>query len=167
MSTQPGRDGRIHTAGNGNARSQAHAQPNTPYTSVAPDAYDDATIGQLLKQLMREGSALVTNEVALAKSEAREAMEQTREGALAISAGGLVAFSGFIVLLLAAVYGLSTVMAPWAAALIVGALVTVIGAVMVSAGKRKFTAEALRPDHTMNSLHKDREAVRGRTHEYH
>lgn len=167
MSTQPGGDGRIHPGGNGDARYQGPARPHSPYSSAAPDAYEDASTGQLLKQLMREASALATNEIALAKSEAREAMEQTREGAMAVSAGGLVAFSGFVILLLAAVYGLSTVMAPWAAALLVGAVVTALGAVMVSAGKRKFSAEALRPEHTMNSLHKDREVIRRRNHEHH
>ena len=166
MSTQPGRDGRIHT-GNGDGRYQAHVRTDAPYSTAGPEAYGDASIGQLLRQLMHEGAALVTNEVALAKSEARDTMEQTRKGAMAVSAGGLVAFSGFVILLLAAVYGLSTVMAPWAAALVVGAVVTAIGAVMVSAGKRKFSAEALRPHHTMNSLHKDREAIRRKSHEYH
>lgn len=164
MSTQPGGDGRIHA---GDGAYAPNATAHSPYSSAAPGAYEDATIGQLLKQLMHEGTALLTNELALAKSEAREAMEQTREGAMAISAGGLVAFSGFIVLLLAAVYGLSTVMAPWAAALLVGAVVTVAGALMVMAGKRRFSASALRPERTMSSLHKDREAIRGRSNEYH
>lgn len=166
MSTQPGGDGRIHPRG-GNGPYEAHATPHTPYSSSAHGTYEDATLGQLFKELMREGTALLTNELALAKSEAREAMEHTREGAMAVSAGGLVAFSGFIMLLLAAVYGLSTVMAPWAAALLVGVIVTVAGALMVQAGKRRFAAEALRPERTMSSLHKDREAIRGRSHEYH
>ena len=34
---------------------------------------------------------------------------------------------------------------------------------MVQAGKKKFTEESMRPQHTINSLHKDKDAIRGRT----
>jgi len=67
------------------------------------------------------------------------------------------------VLLLAAVYGLSTVMASWLAALIVGGVVTVVGLIMVSAGKKKFEASSFKPERTMHSLNKDKDAVREHT----
>ncbi|MDC6678956.1 phage holin family protein, partial [Leclercia adecarboxylata] len=72
-----------------------------------------------------------------------------------------VLLAGFIILLMSAVYFLSTMMEPWLAALIVGVVVVVIGMVMVSAGKKKFEASSLKPDRTIHSLQKDKEAVRG------
>lgn len=136
-------------------------RPNPAATRV--DATEDASVGGLLKQLAREIPAMLTNEVALAKSEARESLRQGKEAAGAVLSGGAVAMAGFIILLLAAVYALSNVVAPWLAALIVGGVVTFAGFAMVQAGKKKFTEESMRPHHTLNSLHKDKDAIRGRT----
>ncbi|MBW3549365.1 MAG: phage holin family protein [Proteobacteria bacterium] len=139
-------------AGNGHAQTgNGHAQTGDP------------SFGVLLRELAHEVPALLTKEAALAKSEMRENLRATKEGVAAVSTGGAVVLGGFIVLLMAAVYALSNVMAPWLAALLVGAAVIVVGMIMVSAGRKKFQAQSLRPDHTMSSLHKDRDAVRGRT----
>lgn len=124
--------------------------------------HGSASISTLLKELAHEVPALVSKEAALARSEARETLRSTREGVGAVSAGGAVLLGGYIVLLIAAVYGLSNVMAPWLAALIVGAVATIAGLAMVEAGKKKFQSTSLRPDHTINSLRKDADAVRSR-----
>lgn len=123
----------------------------------------DASVGVLLKELAHEVPSLITKEIALAKSEARESMRATKAGMAAVATGGAVAMAGLIVLMFAAVYALSAVIAPWAAALIVGAVVMLIGYAMVQAGKKKFQTESLRPDRTMHSLNKDKNAIRGRT----
>lgn len=146
------------------------AQPNTTgttgtYTAPTPSqpAQIEPSIGTLLKQLMREVPALLTNEIALAKSEMRENMQQTKAGIASVATGGAVLMGGFIILLMAAVYALGNVVAPWLAALIVGGVAALVGYAMVQAGKKKFQSESLRPDRTMNSLHKDKETIRGRT----
>lgn len=123
----------------------------------------EASVGVLLRELAHEVPSLVTKEIALAKSEARESMRATKAGMAAVATGGAVAMAGLIVLMFAAVYALSEVIVPWAAALIVGAVVMLIGYVMVQSGKKKFEAESLRPDRTMHSLNKDKNAIRGRT----
>ena len=53
--------------------------------------------------------------------------------------------------------------APWLAALIVGAVATLIGFAMVQAGKKKLQSESLRPDRTIDSLRRDKDTIRGRT----
>jgi hypothetical protein len=132
-------------------------------TPTSAPAGADATVGTLLRQLMHEVPTLLSSELALAKSEARESLRSTRDGLMAVSAGGIVLLGGFIVLLLSAVYALSLVMVPWLAALIVGAIATLIGFAMVGAGKRKFAPEDLKPDHTIRSVRKDADLIRGRT----
>jgi hypothetical protein len=146
------------------------AQPGMDrrYTAGAPDGNaglpgQEASVGSLLRELAHEASAMVGNEVALAKSEARETLHTTGRGVAAVASGGAVAFSGFIVLLMSAVYGLSNVMEPWLAALIVGGVVLVIGALLVQSGKRKFRSENLRPEHSLNTMRKNTDAIRGRT----
>lgn len=123
----------------------------------------DAPVGVLLRELAHEVPSLVTKEIALAKSEMRESMRATKAGIAAVATGGAVAASGLIVLMFAAVYALSEVIVPWAAALIVGAVALLIGYGMVQAGKKKFDSDALRPERTMHSLDKDKNAIRGRT----
>lgn len=123
----------------------------------------EASVGVILRELAHEVPSLVTKEIALAKSEARESMRATKAGMAAVATGGAVAMAGLIVLMFAAVYALAEVMALWAAALIVGAIVLLIGYVMVQAGKKKFDADHLRPDRTLHSLNKDKNAIRGRT----
>ncbi|MBB3101717.1 phage holin family protein [Azomonas macrocytogenes] len=135
----------------------ANELPPPPASTV--HEHDNSVTG-LLRQLTREVPMLFTKELALLKAEFSESLQATKAGLASVAVGGAVALAGFIVVLMAAVYGLSLVMQPWLAALIVGAVVTVIGLSMVSAGKKKFEASSLRPSHTMNTLHKDKEAIK-------
>jgi hypothetical protein len=123
----------------------------------------DASIGSLLKQLARELPLLFTKELALAKAEARASITAAKAGVAAVSAGGAVMLAGLIILLMAAVYGLSNVVAPWLAALIIGVAALIVGWAMVTAGKKQFDADALKPDHTIHSLRKDKDALSRRT----
>ncbi|UIP34416.1 phage holin family protein [Stutzerimonas kunmingensis] len=132
---------------------------NTPYEPGNPE-YDNS-VGGLLRQLTREVPSLFTKELALAKAELNESLRATKAGAASVATGGAVLLAGFIILLMSAVYFLSTMMEPWLAALIVGVVVVVIGMIMVSVGKKKFEASSFKPDRTIHSLQKDKEVVRG------
>lgn len=122
---------------------------------------DGQSIGGLFKQLGREIPSLLTKELALFKAEAKESVRTTKEGVAAVSTGGAVMLAGLVVLLFSAVYALSEVIEPWAAALLVGVVAMVIGFMMVKAGKKKFQQD-MKPQHTLNSLQKDKNAITGR-----
>lgn len=126
----------------------------------------DNSVGGLLRQLSREVPALFTKELALAKSELSDSLRATKAGLGSVATGGAVLLGGFIMLLLSAVFGLSNVVQPWLAALIVGGVVVIVGLIMVSAGKKKFQASSFRPERTMNAMNKDKQAVRGHAHEH-
>ncbi|MFL9815179.1 phage holin family protein [Stutzerimonas sp. VN223-3] len=147
--------------------SEARKTTTTTTTTTAPEpgfrAENDTSVGGLLRQLTHEVPSLITKELALAKAELSESLRATKAGAGSVATGGAVLLGGFIILLMSAVYGLSNVMAPWLAALIVGAVVVVIGLIMVSAGKKKFQASSFKPERTIHSVNKDKEAVRGHT----
>lgn len=123
----------------------------------------DTSVGTLLRQLMHEVPSLMSKEVALAKSEARQTLQETRAGLVAVATGGAVLMAGVIGLMLSAVYGLSTVMEPWLAALLVGAGVALVGYSLVKAGQKKFDADSLRPNRTMEQLHRNKEVMPGRS----
>ncbi|MBI4522324.1 MAG: phage holin family protein [Deltaproteobacteria bacterium] len=120
------------------------------------------SIAGLLRRLIDEVSVLFRKEIALAKAEFSEAATKAKIGAVTLAAGGAVLFLGVLVLLAAAVLGLAKVMEAWLAALLVGALVVIIGAVMVLRGKKNLEPSGLKPDRTQEALRKDKEMVQRR-----
>lgn len=119
-----------------------------------------SSVGTLLSTVMQEVSSLVRNEAALAKTEMSEKTNQAMAGIASIAIAGAVLLGGFLTLLAAAVFLLNEVLpadtTPWLSALIVGGVVTVIGIVMLNAGKKKLQARNLMPNRTMNSLQSDK-----------
>lgn len=124
-----------------------------------PGDADTSVVG-LVKQLVQEVPALFTKELALAKAELGESLRTTKAGVAGVAAGAIVLLAGFIVLLMGIVYFLSQYLTPWAAALLVGAVVMVIGFIMLQSGKKQFEPSHFTPDRTVNSLQKDKDAVR-------
>ena len=119
----------------------------------------------LFSDLWRETTSLVHDEVELAKADISDKVAQAGRGVGALAAGGAVLFAGFVVLLFAAVRGLEMALppdqAPWLAPLIVGAVVTIIGAVALSSGKKKLKAENLKPTRSIDSLRRDADVAKG------
>ena len=122
----------------------------------------------LFSDLWRETTTLVQDEVALAKADLSDKVAQAGRGVGAVAAGGAVLFAGFLVLLFAAVGALEMVLppeqAPWLAPLIVGAVVTIIGTVALSSGRKKLQAENLKPARTLDSLRRDRDFAKEHLH---
>jgi xanthine/uracil permease len=121
---------------------------------------NDASVVGLLRQLTHEVPSLFTKELALAKAEFQASLNTLKAGIAGVAGGAMVLMAGFIILLMAVVYGLSTMMAPWLAALIVGVVVMIIGFVMVQSGKKQFEPSHFKPDRTLDALNKDQEALR-------
>ena len=111
---------------------------------------------------------LFAQELALLKTETTKSITDMRAAMMSIAMGGAVAFMAFFFLLLAAVYGLSNVVDPWLAALIVGGVVTLIGIIMLVMGRGKLEPAAIAPRRTAAALRKDTEMIKGVSqHEHH
>jgi len=134
--------------------------PDMQRTASASTPENDASVVGLLRQLTHEVPSLFTKELALAKAEFQASLNTLKAGIAAVAGGAMVLMAGFIILLMAVVYGLSTMMAPWLAALIVGVVVMIIGFVMVQSGKKQFEPSHFKPDRTLDALNKDQEALR-------
>lgn len=93
--------------------------------SVESKPAADASIGELMGQLSTQTSRLVRDEMRLAQKEFQESAKHAGIGAGLFSAAGLLAFFGLAAFITAAVAALSLVLAVWAAALIVGAVLFV------------------------------------------
>ena len=131
-------------------------QPNSQHEAQVRER--ESAIG-LLRRLVDEFSLLFRKEIALAKAEAVQSFSHLKAAAISMASGGAVLFAGLLVLLAAAVLGLSHVVADWLAALIVGGLVSIVGFVMINSGKNKFDSSALKPERTQRALQRDKDLL--------
>ena len=115
------------------------------------------SITGLIRNLAADVSALLGKEMALAKSEVRESVSEVKTAVGAIATGAAIAMAGLVILLLSGVYGLSNVVDPWLAALIVGATALLVGFLMVNAAKKTMSASEIMPERTVESAKKDKE----------
>jgi len=136
-----------------------HRRDRGGFRSVEARDYDSTP--SLLRRLADDVGTLLAQEVALLKAETARSIGELKASTASIAVGGAVSFMGGFFLLLAAVYGLSNVVQPWLAALIVGGVVTLVGVILLSAGRRKLEPAAVAPRRTAAALRKDAEMIKG------
>jgi uncharacterized integral membrane protein len=132
---------------------------------AAAERKDDRTIGQLLKELTHESSTLLKQEVDLAKTEMSEKASRVGANLGEVAVGGSVAFLGAIALLLAVVYGLTSLLskfmslgvAAWLAPLIVGVVLAAVGYSLVKKALATLKQEGIAPQRTTQSLQENKE----------
>jgi hypothetical protein len=114
----------------------------------------ERSVSSLLGDLAGETSALVRAEVALARKEIQGNLHTAQRGVMAIGAGSGVLMIGVLALVAAGILALAqlTTLSLWQAAAIVGVVITLAGAIMVAIGKRKASAEGIKPARTLGSL---------------
>ncbi|HSI03658.1 MAG: phage holin family protein [Myxococcota bacterium] len=95
---------------------------------------DQRTLPELLGELAGETKSLVKKELELARAELSAKAEDMKLAALAAMSGLALMFSGVLILLFGAVYGLALSMPLWVAALIVGAIASAGGVLLLKAG---------------------------------
>lgn len=137
----------------------------TDFTSAGPrhGPSDQESAAGLFSRLISDASALVRNEVQLAKTELSNAATNAKLGAAALAVAAVVMLAGAMTLIAALILGLAEVMEPWLAALIVGVVLAVIGFVMLQTAKKKFQATANPMPRTQSSLQQDASMIARRT----
>lgn len=110
------------------------------------------TFPEVLQDIIGNFEHIIRSEFRLAKTEIREGAAKAARPGAAAATGLVVSLYGLGFLLLAAVYGLATVMATWMAALLVGAVLAITGAVFLSSGVARLKRIDPTPDKTIRSL---------------
>jgi uncharacterized membrane protein YqjE len=113
------------------------------------------SVPEVLEDIASNLAQLVRAEFRLAKTELKEGAEKVAGPGATLGAGLALALYGLGFLLLAAVYAMSLVMPGWLAALIVGAVLTVVAGIFVVAGGTKVKRANLTPDKTLRTLEED------------
>lgn len=122
---------------------------------------DGLGVGELVSELLRHGTTLMQNEMRLVKAELTEKVSQAGGGATALVMAAVLANAALIILLAAATLGLAQVMAGWLAALIVGAITSIVAFVFFALGRKKLRAGNLAPRASIESLREDARILGG------
>jgi hypothetical protein len=123
---------------------------------------DNRSLGDLFAELTQELGRLIRSEVELARVDLGNRVGRIGRSAGLVAAGGSLALGGFLVMLAAAVLGLSALgLDPWIAALLVGIAALGVGYVIVSAGLSRIRRTSVVPARTIESLKEDAKWVTG------
>lgn len=121
----------------------------------------EPTLGDLFTGLTSDLSALVRQELELAKTEMQESAKQGAKGAAFMAIGGFLAYAGLILLLIALAILVGNLLDNyWLSTLLVGLTVVVIGGVMAASGKSQLTQMNLTPRKTIQTLEADAQMVK-------
>jgi hypothetical protein len=126
---------------------------------------DQSHIVDLLRQLRDDTTTLVREEVALAKTEVSEKVSVFSRNVAYLAAGAFVALLAAMMILFSLGYlvrgflvtaGIGESMATFLGFLIIGAIVGVIGAVLISKGIKTLKNKSLAPERTIETLKEDK-----------
>jgi uncharacterized membrane protein YqjE len=130
-----------------------------------PTENKEDALGDLLSQLISQMSTLAQREIDLARTEMSQKVAQVSRGARMIAVGGALAYAGFLAIIATAVIALVNYVALpwWVATLAVGALILIVGLLVVMGGSRALQIQHLTPQKTLQMLKDDAEWARERT----
>src|SRR5262245_37734234 len=126
-----------------------------------PDS--ERSMGGLLSDIVGDLQGIVRAEVRLARAEIKEELASAKRGAMFLAGGAVVLVLCVGLILLALVYALATIWPAWAAALAVAGLTGVVGAALLTAGRKAFSAVALPPPRTASTVRENIQWAKSRT----
>jgi len=133
---------------------------------IRPEAQQSLTpsrereLGAIVTDMWSNAESLLRAEVDLGLAELDLRVEKLKRALLLATLGGAVVYAGVLLLLAAAVLGLSQVMAPWLATLLLGAVITAIGATLSLRGEDKAEATFKSDEHSRRTTRAMKEAIK-------
>lgn len=116
---------------------------------------DERSLGELFSELAGETGTLVRQEVALAQTELTQKAVKVGKNVGFLVAGGAVGYAGFLAIIAGIILVLARFVAPWLAAIIVGAVIAVIAFFLISKALTALKNMDLTPKQTVESLKED------------
>lgn len=118
---------------------------------------EQMSTADLVGDLLRGTSNLLSLEIALAKTELSQKASRVGKNVGFLAAGGLIVYAGFLALLATIIAGLGLLMPVWLSALIVSVIVLAIGGFLVYKGLKTLQQEQVAPQRTLDTLREDQE----------
>jgi hypothetical protein len=122
-----------------------------------PELRQERSIGELFGQLSQDMTLLVRQEIQLARTEMSDKLSRLATNLVSVAAGGFVAYLGGLALVAAVILALRDLanISLAVSALIVGAVLAVIGWVMLQRGLKEMKRVDLAPRRTVETLKDD------------
>lgn len=118
---------------------------------------EERSVGELFGELSQDMALLVRQEAQLAKTEMQQKLSKVTTDLVSLATGGFVAYLGAFALVTAVILLLIDPIGikPWLAALIVGALLAIVGWVMLQKGLKDLKRTDPTPRRTVDTLKDD------------
>lgn len=116
---------------------------------------DERSIGELFSELAGETSELIRQEVALAQAEITQKAARIGKNVGLLAVGGFIANAALLSIVAALIVGLAKFIPLWLSALIVGIVVGIAAAVLISVGLKNLKNTDLKPKETVKTLKED------------
>jgi hypothetical protein len=116
---------------------------------------DERSIGELFSELANETTTLLKQEVALLQVELTQKAAKIGKNVGFLVIGGVIANAALLAFVAALIAGLANFMQLWLAALIVGVVIAIAAAVLISSGLKNFKNMDLKPKESVESLKED------------
>jgi len=128
-------------------------------------ARENKSLGELFGDLTRDIVTLVRQEAALARTEIAQKVSGIGKHVGLLAAGAAVAYAGLLAIVAGIIITLAqqTEMALWAAALLVGVIVTALGGFFVWKGLDALKRLDLAPCETIETLKENKQWLQGQT----
>jgi uncharacterized membrane protein YqjE len=120
-------------------------------------------LGDILGSLATDLQDLVRGEIKLARAELDQKLDRILMAAIWLLGGALVGFAGLVVILQGAAAALALVLPTWAASLIVGVVIVIVGAIFARSGLAMLSLKTLTPERTAANLQQDVRVVKEHT----
>jgi membrane protein len=118
------------------------------------------SLRELVVDVADDARHLVRCEVALARAEIEQKVDRLTAGVISLFGAMMLAYAGLIIVLMAAAFGLERVMPDWAAFLIVGAIVLLIGTLLAGAARKALSPSGMIPDRTVRNVEADARVIK-------
>ena len=139
------------------AAAVATVAPKGESEAAMPELKQERSIGELFGQLSQDMTLLVRQEIQLARTEMSDKLSRLAANLVSVAAGGFVAYLGGLALVAAVILALRDLanISLAVSALIVGAVLAVIGWVMLQRGLKEMKRVDLAPRRTVETLKDD------------
>ena len=117
-------------------------------------------LGEVIGHLFTDLQDLFQGEIRLARAELDQKLDRVVMAAIWLVGGALVAFAGLVVILQGIAAILALFLPAWAAMLLVGVLIVVVGGLFAKSGLAMLSLKALTPGRVTASLQKDARVVK-------
>ncbi len=116
---------------------------------------DERSLGDLFSDLATETGNLVKQEVALAQTELTVKAVKVGKNVGYLVVGGAVAYAALLAFIAALIIGLSNLMSPWIAALVVGIVIAIAAVILILSALSALKNTGLTPTQTVETIKED------------